>query len=186
MGSELSYLAVEPLSQDAFFLFGDVVEANNSAKTLVINEGHTQRFHDLAHIDVMNENGKTGVSIFRSSALELPISIRIMERHPLSSQLFMPLGNEPYLVVVAPAGEFCEGDIRAFLAQPNQGVNYHAGTWHHYCIALNQLSDFLVIDRIFNDSNAAAAGLQKGEPKNCDEKKLSQALTIDLSGVGLL
>lgn len=185
MAAEFSYLAVEPLNQAAFFSFGDVIEANNSAKTLVINDGYTQRFHDLAHIDVMNENGKTGVSIFRSSPLESPITIRIMERHPLSSQMFMPLGDEPYLVVVAPAGEFCEANIRAFLAQPSQGVNYHAGTWHHYCIALNQLSDFLVIDRIYSDNNIDNAGQRKGGPKNCDEKSLAQALTVDLSGANL-
>lgn len=83
-----------------------------------------------------------------------------MERHPLSSQLFFPLGDNPYLVVVAPQGEFDPQDIRAFVAQPNQGVNYHPGVWHHYSLALNEPSDFLVIDRL-------SPGERGNE--NCDE-----------------
>ena len=57
-----------------------------------------------------------------------------------------------------------------FLAQANQGVNYHVGTWHHFCLALNQVSDFLVIDR-------------GGEGHNCDEVLLDQAFEVDVSSV---
>ena len=38
-------------------------------------------------------------------------------------------------------------NIEAFLASPQQGVNYHANTWHHYSLALGGESDFLVVDR---------------------------------------
>ena len=40
-----------------------------------------------------------------------------------------------------------EAAVRAFQAGPGQGVNFAAGTWHHFNLALDGESDFLVIDR---------------------------------------
>lgn len=149
----------EILTAEVFAPFGDLIEAGVSTPHFSINYGHTQRFHDLAKVDVSNGEGRAGISIFRSIPLPMPIQIRLLERHPLSSQAFFPLSPRPFLVVVAPPGDLDESAIRVFLAQPGQGVNYHAGTWHHSCLALEAESDFLVVDRI-------------GQGPNCDEKEL--------------
>ena len=153
------------LTRENFVTFGDVIEVNNSAKNFSINDGFTQRFHDLATVDVTQKNGRTLINIFRSTPLEQPISIKMMERHPLSSQAFMPMGQHPFLVVVAPKGELDTTKIEVFLASSNQGVNYHKGTWHHYCLALHQVSDFIVVDR-------------GGAGDNCDTIKLDGSLVI--------
>lgn len=154
-----------PLTSANFAAFGDVVEAKGASKS--INYGQTERYHDLADIDVSADNGQTLVNIFRSTPLTLPIKVEIMERHPLSSQMFMPLSDNPYLVVVAPKGDFDETKIEVFLASSDQGVNYHAGTWHHYSLALRAVSDFLVVDR-------------GGDGDNCDEVLLVKPVTIAL------
>ncbi|MGB3620458.1 ureidoglycolate lyase [Ketobacter sp. MCCC 1A13808] len=161
---------IEPLTQEAFRPFGDVIEANEALENFDINYGYTRRFHNLADINVDAEFGKPIVSLFRSNPLPAPIKIERLERHPLSSQAFMPLGASPYLVVVAPAGELVEANIRVFLAQPGQGVNYFAGTWHHFCLALQADSLFLVIDRA-------------GPGSNCDELLLDTPFTLDISGL---
>ncbi len=143
----------ELLTAEAFAPFGDVIEASPDAVQLLINYGNTTRFHDLAGIDTTAGGGRTGVSIFRSTPLAQPITVKIMEYHPLSSQAFVPLSGRPYLVVVAPAGDFDASAIRVFIASGRQGVNYRAGTWHHFSLALDDVSDFLVVDCIFeNDS----------------------------------
>lgn len=156
-------LNVEPLTADAFAPFGDVIEASADAQQLSINYGNTTRFHDLAALDVSSEGGRAGVSIFRSRPLDLPIVIRLMEYHPKSSQAFMPLSARPYLVVVAPKGGFDPATMKAFLASGHQGVNYHAGTWHHFSLALEADSDFLVIDRIASDDNCVEHHLATDE-----------------------
>jgi len=156
------------LTSTNFADFGDVVEARGEAKP--INYGQTERYHDLARINVAQNGGKTLINIFRSTPLATPIKIEIMERHPLSSQMFMPLSGNPYLVVVAPAGDFDASKIQAFLAAPDQGVNYHAGIWHHYSLALGEVSDFLVVDR-------------GGDEDNCDEVRLVKPLRIKLGAV---
>jgi len=166
------------LTSTNFAPFGDVVEARGLNKS--INYGQTERYHDLAAIDVHAEDGQVLVNIFRSKPLVLPtpsgkypcgIKIEIMERHPLSSQMFMPLSANPYLVVVAPKGDFDESKVKVFLASSNQGVNYHAGTWHHYSLALNTVSDFLVVDR---------GGAKNSDSDNCDEAQLAEPITITL------
>jgi ureidoglycolate lyase len=149
-------LVPAPLDANAFAPFGDVIEVENAAEHRRINYGHTTRYHDLASLDVNGDQGKAIVSIFRSTPLPRPIGIAVMERHLLSSQAFYPLSRNPYLVVVAPPGDFDASAMQAFLAQPKQGVNYHAGVWHHYSLALEEISDFLVIDR-------------EGPGENCDE-----------------
>lgn len=154
------------LTADAFMPFGDVIETS-AGESRSINEGHTTRFHDLASLDLNEANGRPTVNIFRSTPLPRPLVLTMMERHPLSSQAFYPLSGTPYLVVVAPAGELNVGDIRAFIASPTQGVNYHRGVWHHYSLALERASDFLVIDR-------------DGPKENCDEVQLPESLEIDL------
>ncbi|RLU03615.1 MAG: ureidoglycolate lyase [Ketobacter sp.] len=166
--------APQPLTREEFAPFGDVIEAHNDAKHFAINYGQTERYHDLADINVSEHEGRAIVSLFRSTPLPEPVTIKLLERHPHSSQAFMPLGTQPYLVVVAPPGELDESAIRVFLAQPGQGVNYHAGTWHHFSLALNTVSDFLVIDR----------GDVEGETlNNCDEQPLQQPFIIDLQGI---
>ncbi len=160
-------IIAKPLNALDFAPYGDVICAAEAPAPLEINYGNTSRFHDLAALDTNAKGGRAGVSIFRSTPLPQPIQIAVMERHPLSSQAFYPLQGHPYLVVVAPRGDFNPTHICAFLARADQGVNYHAGVWHHYLLALKGLSDFLVIDRI-------------GEGENCDEEQLANGPVIML------
>lgn len=173
MNDTSRFITPKPLTKSAFSAFGDVIEASDQVNNFPINNGFTQRFHDLANIDVYDADadgniGHAIISIFRSTPLAQPIAIKMMERHPHGSQAFMPLGENPYLVVVAPAGEFKVEGIEVFIANANQGVNYHKGTWHHFCLALGSESDFLVVDRA-------------GKGDNCDVHELDGSLVITQS-----
>lgn len=161
-------LKPQPLTAEAFAPFGDVIEAGERAQVREINYGHTRRFHDLARLDLDAEGGRPLVSIFRSTPLPRPIRIERMERHPLSSQAFYPLSGRPFLVVVAERGEFDPAGLRAFIAGPRQGVNYHAGSWHHFSLALDQVSEFLVIDRGGSGENCDEVLLDTGNPVYVD------------------
>lgn len=140
-------LTAKPMTAESFAPFGDIIDVDSAKRALAINQGFTTRFHDLARIDVNDGDGDVCVSIFRSTPMDAPVVIRQMERHPMGSQAFIPLERRPYLVVVAPPGPFAAANVRAFLAGPDQGVNYAKGVWHHFLLALGVQSDFLVIDR---------------------------------------
>lgn len=153
-------LQIERLTRAAFAPFGDVIELDG-ARHFPINSGTTERYHDLATVDVTGQGGRPLISLFRGQPRALPIDITMMERHPLGSQGFLPLAQASYLVVVAPAGEFDPAQMRAFWTEGWQGVNYAKGVWHHPLLALDRVSDFVVVDR-------------GGEGHNCDELVLSE------------
>lgn len=156
-------IKAEPLTVEAFAPYGDVIECSEAKQEISINYGNTTRFHDLFELDVSDEGGEPCVSIFRSHPLEQPITVEVMEYHPLGSQAFVSLGDQPYLVVVAEAGEFDVSKLKVFLAHSGQGVNYHKGTWHHFCLALGKTSDFLVLDRKGGGSNCVEYHLSSDE-----------------------
>ena len=156
----------QPLASEAFEPFGEVLETRSVTAEL-INEGHTQKFADLANVAVGNR-GRVQVSIYRSRAIDLPFRIRNMERHPLGSQAFFPLHNRPFPVVVAPADVLPGPDsIRVFLSDGRQGVNIKAGVWHHYQLTLGQSSDYLVIDRY-------------GKGENREDFRLDKEILLDM------
>ena len=129
----------------------------DGAQRMEINEGTTERFHDLAGVDVGAEKGHPLISIFRGQPRPQPIDIRMVERHPLGSQAFVPLSDSDWLVVVAPAGDAPDlSQLHAFRATGRQGVNYRRGIWHHPLLVLKPDHDFLVVDR-------------GGRGENCDE-----------------
>lgn len=155
-------LRVETLTKDAFAPFGDVFETEG-AELRIINQGSTERFHDLVDVDVATGGGHAIVSLFRGQPFAPPIEIAMMERHPLGSQLFVPLSPKGFLAVVAADDDGAPGEPRAFLCRDGKGVNYARNTWHHPLISLGDVSDFLVVDR-------------EGPGDNLEERSYSQVL----------
>jgi ureidoglycolate lyase len=162
-------LLIEPLTRAAFAPFGDVIELEG-ARQIPINLGTTMRYHVLAHIDVAEGGGRPLLNVFRGEPRALPFEVRMLERHPLGSQAFVPLTDAPYLIVVAPQGELVPALMRAFVSRGWQGVNYAKGVWHHPLIALDRVSDFVVIDR-------------GGEGHNCDEQTLPESVWLTQDGM---
>ena len=161
--TSVHHLTVEPLTRDSFAPFGDVIEAGESIRHFAINSGFAERYHDLARIDVAQQGGHPLISIFRARQRVFPMAVQTMERHPLGSQTFIPMSQQRFLVVVAPGSAPPQGSqLRCFITQAGQGVNYRAGVWHHALIALHTTSDFLVIDRGTLTFDA-----------NCDESTLA-------------
>ena len=155
-------LTPEPLTAEAFAPFGSVIEAGDDAVKLEINQGHAVRYDRLAEIDVSDEGGTGVISLFRARPLTEPV-LKTFERHPLGSQSFVPLSGRPYLVAVAPAGEFDAAKVRMFRADGHQGVHYRKGVWHHFLLALDDESDFLVVDRAGPGGNLDEIALAPGD-----------------------
>jgi len=93
--------------------------------------------------------------------------VRILERHPYTTQTFIPLGVSPsdpstqFLVIVAPSLpstiQSIDGkeevqrppdleNLKAFICKGDQAVTYGAGTWHAPMVVLGRRRvDFVVL-----------------------------------------
>ena len=161
-------LPIEPLTAEAFAPFGQVIEVSERAKHFPINAGMAERYHDLAPVEVRGDGGKAIISIVRATPVTLPLTLKMVERHPLGSQAFMPLSDRPFLVVVAPDSGGRPGTPRGFMTRPGQGVNYPPGQWHGVLSALYAVSDFLLVDR-------------GGEAKNLEEFTFAEPFLVGVA-----
>ena len=149
-------MKIEKLTREAFMPFGDVIE-RDGAELININQNFAQRFNDLAYIDVQQEGGSVNISLAAAMPRPRPIAITMMERHSLGSQIFFPLQNMPWLVLVC-AEPADLTTYRAFRASGEQGINYARGTWHHPLLVL-QPQQFFIVDRKGPGVNLEEVGL---------------------------
>ncbi len=139
-------IAVAPLTAEAFAPFGTVIDKAAVAPR-PMNAGKARRYHDLAEVPVAGEGSRVVIGHVEAEPYALPLSLSLVERHPLGAQAFVPLSPAPFLVVVCPDEGGRPGTPRAFLTTPNQGVCYGIDVWHGVLTPLHAPQDFLVIDR---------------------------------------
>ena len=152
-------IQAQVINKEVFAPYGELIECEG-AITYKCNQGRAIRYHDLLkNLDVTDNSGKIGLSIYKSIPSPIPFEVAVMERHPLGTQAFIPMTMDQhsrYLVAVAPAGDLHLALIIAFIVSGQVGINYKKGVWHLPIVALDRDMDFLAIDRI-------------GPEKNCDE-----------------
>ncbi|MCV2882790.1 ureidoglycolate lyase [Actibacterium sp. XHP0104] len=144
-------IRIQPISKGAFAPFGDVLDTAGDPDKL-INQGLCERYHDRAALDFGPE-GRAGVSLFLAQRRMLPLTLDMVERHPEGSQTFIPMTENPFLVIVAPDQGGTPGTPLAFMTRPRQGISLHRGTWHGVLTPLTDPGLFAVIDRIGPGAN---------------------------------
>ena len=155
-------LSIQPLSREAFAPFGDVVEFEGS-DFFQINNGMVDRYHALADVELGGEQSRAIISLVVSRQFDMPRKVDHLEYHPLGSQAFLPLDSSPFIVVVGPAAAEPDLDqLRAFVTNGKQGINYRLGTWHHVLLTPYASMRFVCVDRA-------------GPGDNCVDHQISEA-----------
>ncbi len=94
-------------------------------------------------------SAKVDLSMARIAPADTPsFSVKMMERHPYSSQTFLPINVSRYLVIVAPDNAIKVPDlngVKAFVADGHQGITYRCGVWHHGMTVLDKVADMAVL-----------------------------------------
>lgn len=136
-------LVPRPLDAAAFAPYGHVVEGRGAAAEA--NQGTAARFPQDASLDNQRAGAALAVSVFRCAPQATrPFVVRLLEKHPRSTQMFVPMNARRYLVVVARGADAPDlATLAAFVAEGTQAVSYHPGVWHHPMIALDATIDFV-------------------------------------------
>lgn len=153
-------LSAEPITHDAYAPFGALIAARGAPDRLA-NHGTAEAWDDLAAlVNTRGERARPTVSLFRCAPLAEPfLDVRWLERHPASTQMFVPMSAARYLVVVAHGGGAPElGSLRAFIVEGPRAITYAPGVWHHPMVALDREADFA--NFLFADGSAG----------DCDER----------------
>ena len=124
-------IAVKPIEAEAFLPFGFALGTVSQALT-----PRNLRPGAEAVIEKLEPRGPTG--------RELHV-VELLERHPFSTQTFIPIGVATYLVVVASSA--ADGSpnltgLRAFRVPGSMIVQYHAAVWHAPLTALDPAGSF--------------------------------------------
>jgi ureidoglycolate lyase len=148
-------LLVEPLTAGRFEPFGQVLSAAQMEGAASANQGTAARKNHSATLFSGRSGASPNLALFRAEPQPFPFEVRLLERHPHSTQCFLPLACARYLICVAPtkADGWPElAGLRAFFGAPGQAINYLPGVWHHPIVALDAPADFAML--AFEDGSA--------------------------------
>ena len=158
------HLVAKPLDAHAFAPFGQVIELGRPGR---------HRRNRAALLDNRRNGACPNLAVARIPAVALPVAVTRLERHPHSSQTFIPTDLSRFLVVVCPSagtGDPLVTGITAFVATGRQAVNYDAGVWHHAMSPLDRSGEYLVLR--WND----------GSDADVEFRPLSVPVTVQTAG----
>ena len=131
-------IAAQPLTQEAFAPFGDVID-------IPVTAGRTYYEDALGNL---RPAARPSLSLsLKDMTPDRPLRAELLERHAFSSQTFVPIDVGRWLIIVAPhatVGGPDVGAVRAFVATGRQGVTYRPDTWHHGLTVLDRPGRFAV------------------------------------------
>ena len=142
----MKVIKAKKITKKKFSKFGQLIDTSKK-NPININDGYAKRFDNLGNINTSKLKGSSIVSIFSAKKRLFPMYIKMMEKHPLGSQAFIPMNDTSFLIFVAPKGKKPNiNKIESFIVPKQTGINYRPGIWHFPLISLKNMN-FLVIDR---------------------------------------
>jgi len=162
-------IRAEPLNRDAYLPYGTLVAADPTIPSKSANFGTAERYNHLGPLKNLRSGAEPNLCVFRSQPFSgNPFVIQLLERHPHSTQLFVPMSRDArYLVIVGNGEETPDlSTIKAFIAVSGQGITYHPGVWHHPLIALDRPTDFACV--VYEDDS----------PADCDTRKIVPPIDV--------
>ncbi len=161
-------MIVQPITAAAFAPFGELVTCGEGEGASA-NFGTAARFDYTAALHNGRPHARANMVTVRCKPVSLPLDVKLLERHPHSSQTFIPMMCSRYLVCVAPSGPdgnpIIEG-LKAFIVRPGQAINYRAGVWHHPLVVLDAPAQFAML--VWED----------GGKEDCEIFQLPEPVTV--------
>jgi ureidoglycolate lyase len=133
-------LTPRPLTAEAFAPFGVVFELGKD------RPGPRDAY--AAPMENLRDAATLNVSISRPKPVALPLKVEWLERHPFSSQTFVPLDLSRHLLLGCPSlpdGGPNIAEAVTFIGAANQGIMYRHNVWHHPFAALDRNGETVML-----------------------------------------
>ncbi|WCE28888.1 ureidoglycolate lyase [Vibrio sp. SCSIO 43137] len=164
-------LNIEPLTQEAYAEFGDVIEFDiqDNDDFQMKNDGSAKRYRDFTQAGYPVDDD-TDIGIFKIMPLHASNKVPMVERHPKGIQSMIPLSRQQLVIVVAPPSDEPQIEhLRAFITNGQQGITYRTGVWH---CPLRSLCK--------TDEDYVLAIDHKGGKNNCDMVYFDETTDVEL------
>ena len=112
------------------------------------------RLNFMVELDNPRANARANLALIRPPIATFPFDVAVMEHHPFSEQVFMPLGDTHYLIIVAHddgQGRPDLNTVKAFTVTGSLAISYRAETWHTGMVTLGQQGQFAMF--IYEDGS---------------------------------
>ena len=137
---------IKTITKDNFSTYGDLISIDDK-DSQNINNDTTQSYFDLANIEILGEDSGPRLNIFCAKKRIFPLDIDMLEMHPLSSQVFLPMNKTDFLVLVTPANPKPDLDkLECFKVSNGDGINFKSCVWHFPLIS-TQNAKYITIDK---------------------------------------
>ena len=132
-------IEVEPLDSALFAPFGQLVQHDRKGVVSIVadaferDETANTPCLSLIHID---------------AEVNFPLTVDRLERHPHSARTFLTLQGGRSLIVVCSSsanGSPIPETLRAFIAEPDQGICYRRNVWHHAASPLSAPTKYAML-----------------------------------------
>lgn len=187
----LPSVKAEPLTPEAFAPYGGVISADHQMATVTssaANYGTATKVHKVSPITNNYSQAPSGKvatanwNIFRCKAPTHLISkksadghaeytAKVLERHPFSTQAFIPMGQDlskvSYIVIVAKSDGSTDDNlpdpalVKAFVCKGNQSVTYGMGTWHAPMVVVDENIPYLDFAVMIHENGVADEDCQE-------------------------
>jgi len=139
-------LQIKKITKDNFSLYGDLISIQDKDSE-DINNSTTQSFFDLTNIEILGVNLKARLNIFKAKRRIFPLNIDMLEMHPFSSQVFLPITKTNFLVLVSPIADKPDlQKLECFIVSNEDGINFKPKVWHFPLISIED-AKFITIDK---------------------------------------
>ncbi len=169
-GKPVMSLTAEPLTRGAYESYGRLIAADDELPWRPANMGTARRFNHLADVEnLRGDKAKLNLCIFSMTPLQsLPLEMKLLEKHPYSTQVFLPMDCEgEFLVIVCHGADAPDlTTLRAFVATGAKGVSYFPGVWHYPMTSLGRGIDFTCL--VYED----------GSKEDCIVQHLPSAILV--------
>jgi ureidoglycolate lyase len=151
-------IPLSDLTVEAYRPYGDLLSADrDDVLARDANQGTATRRNFQVELLHDRPGARANFASFRCAPrTDWPMPIRLLEKHPRSTQAFVPMHATRYLAVVALGGDAPDlTTLRAFVVPGTMAISYRPGVWHHPMIALDAPSDFACL--VWEDGTAEDA-----------------------------
>ena len=134
-----------PVSADAFRSFGTLLDAAHA----------DPRLNFTVDLNNPRPQAQANLALIRPPIATSPFLVTVMEHHPFSEQIFIPLAQTSFLIVVAHDdghGRPDPASLKALTVPGDLAISYHPETWHTGMVSLHQQGQFAMF--IYEDGTA--------------------------------